>query len=155
LSEQQQEAQLTLKDRLNFPYILANQILTFQKSLLALEYSEQEIRESIEGFVHLIPQSWKDKQFEDDLESAKTKQKIDKRPIVAGNLRISEETCKSLGIEPFEEKEVVDYYKVFQACIDLLNRRDLISKKKRIEKLVEIDLDNIGENEILESDLSS
>lgn len=146
---------LTIREKLNMPYLLARQIITVQQSILSEENSEREIQESVNGLVELVPDAWKDDQFRKDLENAKTIQRIDKRPLVAGNIRITEETCKELGIIPFEEKKVVDYYKVFQACIDLLCRRDLISKKRRIEKLVELDLDNITENEILESDLSS
>jgi len=67
------EAELTLKDRLNFPYLLANQILTFQKAILNLEFSEREIREAIEGLVHLIPQAWKDEQFGKDMKKAQIK----------------------------------------------------------------------------------
>jgi len=135
MSQKEFEAQLTLKDRLNFPYLLANQILTFQKALLALEFSEREVRETIEGFIHLIPQSWKDEAFTEEMAKAKITLKIDNRPLVAGNIRMSPEACLKLGLTPFEDKVTFDYYSLFQACINLLDRRGLTSRRTFTEKM--------------------
>lgn len=140
MSEKQPEAQLTLKDRLNYPYLLANQILTFQKALLAQEHSKREIRETIEGFVQLIPESWKDTKFKEDIDKAKIIEQIDLRPLVAGNIRMSKEVCEDLGIAAFKEEETFDYYKIFYACINLLDRRGLTSKKTYTEELHTWDL---------------
>lgn len=146
MSETQYEAQLTLKDRLNFPYLLANQILTFQRALLALEFSEREIRETIEGFVHMIPETWKDKQFMEDMKKAKITQKIDKRPKFCG-LSATLETCKELGVEPYKEVTTFDYYDLFQACMNLLQRRRMLSKTNPVEQISLIELENIAETE--------
>lgn len=155
MSEKEFEAQLTLKDRLNFPYLLANQILTFQKSILKEEFSQREIRESIQGFVHLIPNSWKDKKWEEDLKDAQLTTTKDMRPIVAGTIRMSKETCEELGIEPYKTEETFDYYKMFQACVDLLDRRGMTSKKNPVQELENIDFDAVAKTKIGESDLSS
>lgn len=154
MSETEQLAELTVKDRLNFPYLLANQILTFQKSILALEFSEQEIRESVEGFTHMLPEAWKDDKFKQDLEQAKTTEKIDLRPRVAAGVKLSVEACKELGIKAIEEKEVIDYYKIFQACIDLLYRRKLLTKVHRVEVLEGVDFDTVAIPAVLEGDVS-
>lgn len=151
----EQEAQLTLKDRLNFPYLLANQILTFQKAILALEYSAEEIRETIEGFVHMIPDDMKDDEFLKDLEEAQKTEKVDVRPIIASRIRMSEETCEQLGIPAFEEKTVFDYYAMFQACMNLLSRRGMLTKIARVEILEGIDLTNVTEDEVQRSDIFS
>lgn len=150
MSEKELEAELTLKDRLNFPYLLANQILTFQKAILNLEFSEREIREAIESFVHLIPEDWKDQKFEDEIKKAKTVKKTDVRPVVAGGIRMSEETCKELEIPDYKEEEVFDYYKMFQACINLLNRRKMLSKVNPVEQIDFIELEHIAETEASE-----
>lgn len=139
-------AELTLKDRLNYPYLLANQILTFQKSILNMEYPTSVIREAIEGFVHLIPESWKDEKFLDDIKKAMKKEPKDNRPIVAGNLRMNEETCKALGIEPFVAVDAFDYYMMFQACVDLLDRRGLTSKRTYTEKMTGNPYQDLGED---------
>ena len=145
MSEKQAEAQLTLKDRLNFPYILANQILTFQKAILNLEYSDKMIRKAIEGFVVSIPDDWADDEFKEDIEKATVVKKIDKRPLVAGNIRMNKETCEALGIKAFEEETVVDEDKLFHACINLLNRRKMLSKVNPVEEISFVELEKIGE----------
>lgn len=134
-SEQLNAFQLTLKDKVNFPYILANQMLTFQKALLALEYSEREIKECVHGFVSIIPSEWKDDKFKEDLDKSFVEKKIDVRPRVAGNIRMSKEACKEIDIPAFKTEKTVDYYLRFQACVDLLNRRGLISEKTKTEKV--------------------
>jgi len=134
LSEKEFEAELTLKDRLNFPYLLANQILTFQKAILNLEYSEREIRDAIESFVHLIPQNWKDEKFEEELKAAIIKKQIDVRMEFCG-VKPHLDYCKDNGIEPFKEQETFDYYKMFQACINLLDRKGMISKIITTDKI--------------------
>lgn len=137
------EAELTVKDRLNFPYLLANQILTFQKAILNMEYSEYEIREAIEGFIHLIPESWKDDKFQEEQDGAIIERKRDLRPSFCG-LTASEQFCKTHGITAFEDEKVFDYYKLFQACVNLLSRRGLLSRKHRVEVLEDVDFDEVA-----------
>ena len=153
MSEQQQEAQLTLKDRLNMPYLIANQILTFQKSLLAVENSEREIIEAIKGLVNMIPDSWKDETFKKDMEKARVKRKVDVRPDWCG-LRASKEFCEKHGIQSEIEEEVDDWYKAFQACINLLDRRGMLTKNQVIEQLEGVSYE-FADTEILDSDISS
>jgi len=126
---------LTIKDKLNFPYLIATQILTFQKSLLNTAYSDKEVREAVQGLVELIPDGWKDKDWKKDVKAAVEVTMIDRRPLVAGRLRVSEEVCKELGIPAFEKTESTEPYKLFHACINLLNRRGLISQVARTEKI--------------------
>ena len=141
MSDQVDAAELTIKDRLNFPYILANQILTFQKAILALEYSEKEIRETIEGFISLIPDKWKDDDFRKEMKKAIIKVKHDIRPSFCG-VTASEKFCEQHGIKAYDIVEGFDYYKLFQCCINLLNRRGLLSKIQRVEVLEGIDFNN-------------
>lgn len=152
MSEQQQEAQLTLKDRLNMPYLIANQILTFQKSLLAVENSEREITEAIKGLVNMIPSSWKDETFKKDIEAARIKRKVDVRPDWCG-LKASKAFCEEHKIQHEKEEEVDDWYRAFQACMNLLARLGMLSKVTRVEELESLDIDNAIENEILEGDV--
>lgn len=153
---QEHEAQLTLKDRLNFPYILANQILTFQKALLAQEFSEREIRETIEGFIHLIPDDWKDDTFNKALKKSKETRKNDVRPIVTGTVRMSAKACEEMGIPAFVDEEVSNYYAIFQECMNLLSRKKLLSKILRVEQLESIDFDTATtEDEVQQGNVPS
>jgi hypothetical protein len=143
MSQQTDVFQLTLKDKVNFPYILANLMLTFQKSILALEFSDREIRECVEGFVATIPSDWMDDRFRKDLDESKIKVKVDIRPRFCG-IPATEQVCKELGVPAFKEKISVDYFLRFHACIDLLNRKGLISEKTKTEKVEGVRYGNDG-----------
>ena len=136
MSERKYEAQLTLKDRLNYPYYIGDAILSCNKSVLSeSEYSERIIIESTKNLRSLIPESWEDDQFKKDLGEAEIKQKTDIRPIVAGNVRISEEICKELGIPTFREETTYDFEKLRRACINLFDRRGLTARRMFTEKM--------------------
>lgn len=126
-------AALTLKDKLNTPYLLGNQILTIQKAILSDGNSKESVREAIEGLADLIPVAWEDDQFKDDLKKAIVIERRDVRPIVAGNVRAGEEICKKLGLPIFEETETFDSHKKLHAVVNLLNRRGLYSREEKTE----------------------
>lgn len=94
------------------------------------------MQETVEGFEHLIPDNWKDDQFRKEIDEARTTTRVDVRPIVTGSVRMSEETSKQLGIPAFVVEESVDYYKTFQAIINLLERKGMVSKVSRVEKVL-------------------
>ena len=146
MSEKQYEAQLTLKDRLNYPYYLGDAILTRNRSILKENYSERELIEATENLHGLIPTSWEDEQFKQDVKKAGITTKTDKRPIVAGNIRMSEEICKELGIPTFKEEITYDYKKLYRACINLIDRRGLTARRIFTEKMTGRPYVGPGEN---------
>ena len=91
-----------------------------------LEYSEREIKEAIEGFVHLIPETWKDTKWEEEIEKAKTSKEVDARPEWCG---------RKIGTPKIEQQESFDHYKMFQACINLLERKGLVAKVIMTDKI--------------------
>ena len=132
-NEKGEEVQLTLKDRINYPYLIGNQILTFQKATLLIEYSDLEIREAIEGLEHMIPFSWKDPQFKKDIEKSEITQEVDIRPEFCG-VKPDLKFCEENGIPTFEKKISLDYHARFQACINLFDRRGLLTRRNYVEK---------------------
>ena len=131
--EEQQLPSLTIKDKMNYPYLLAAQFLTIQKAILNREYSEEEINASILGLVSMIPESWMDDDWEKQEKDAKITKKIDIRPVFCG-IPTSMEYCKDNGITIYEEEQTFDYYKLFHACVNLLDRRGIITRRAKIEK---------------------
>lgn len=119
-----QQFQLTLGDKVNWPFILGNMILKFQQAIVKVEgeQSEQEVREAALCLFNSIPASWKtkDKEFQKDLEKATVKRKIDARNIWCG---------KRVGPPKFKREEIIDPYRLFHACVNIMDRRGLISKK--------------------------
>lgn len=122
------DASLTHRDRLNFPFLIASQILTFQRAILNLEFSAEEIREAVEGLVHLIPTKWKDQAFDDDLNKARIELTEDIRPRFCG-IPASMEYCRKRHMPTLRIVRTFDYYEVFQACMNLLDRRGLLSRR--------------------------
>ena len=122
------EASLTVRDRLNFSFLLANQILTIQKATLNLEFSAEEVREAVEGLMHMIPTAWKDKKFTTDVANAQIELIVDIRPTFCGK-PMDIGICKKRNLPTFKTTVSFDYYDLFQACIDLLNRRGVLSRR--------------------------
>jgi hypothetical protein len=144
--EEQELPSLTIKDKMNYPYLLAAQFLTIQKAMLNQEFSEREIKEAILGLVNMIPESWMDEDWNKQQKDSVIIDKIDVRPTFCG-VPPSIEYCKDNGIIPFEEKETFDYYKLFHACVNLLDRRGIITRRAKIEKHLGERYDNDGHGE--------
>jgi hypothetical protein len=125
---------LTIRDRLNFPFLLGEQVTTFQKAILNKDYSRREIEEAIKGLQNLIPSRWEDEQFKNDLAKAKTTIKLDIRPRFAG-VSMDRKLCEEQGIPIEQEIEVLDYFPVLKACIDLLDRLGMLSKREHTESV--------------------
>lgn len=127
----QQQDSLILGDRINYPYLLANALLNFQNAIIKVEgqQSEQEVREAVLCIYTLIPDVWTkaDKDFHKDKKKAVITRKIDVR----------KEWChRKIGEPKFEDEEVIDPYKLLHACINVFQRRGLLSKTIFTEKMV-------------------
>lgn len=146
-AEKLEEGQLSLKGRINFEYLLGAQIAAYQFVLKGEEFKEAQVKEVIKGFVDIMPANWRDKDFKEDLKKAVTKMHTDIRPLVAGNIRLDVKICEKLGIPTTRTEETFNYRAIMQACINLLDRRKLLSKVNPVEELDYIELEKIGESE--------
>ena len=97
LEEMFPEAKLTMKDRLPMNFILTNALITIQKSILNIQYSSEEIKEAVQGFVAMIPDDLKDEAFNTEIESARQYIVEDTRPQFCG-IPASPEYCQRKGI---------------------------------------------------------
>ena len=136
MSEKEFEALLTIKDKVNFPYLVARQIITYQQAILNMEHSDKEIREAINGLVELIPDAWKDDKWSEDLEAAKIEIVIDNRPSWCGFKLEPGPDGKIYGKDAYTKETKFVPNKLFHACVNLLYRRGLISKVSRTEKVL-------------------
>lgn len=121
------EAKLTIRDKVPINLILTSAILTIQKSILNIDYSEEELRESILGFVAMIPDELKDEAFNQELDDARQQRLVNTRPMFC-EVPASDEYCQKHGIETVHYVETFDYFKVFHACFNLLHRRKMLFK---------------------------
>ncbi|MCJ7761054.1 hypothetical protein MUP59_07955 [Candidatus Bathyarchaeota archaeon] len=127
LLDQFPEAQLTMRDRLPYHFLLSQMILTFQKAILNIQYSAEELREAVEGFVNHIPTLWRDPEFTQDLQKAQQLIYEDLRPMFCG-VPADREYCEEMGIPTERLVRTFDYFKVFNAVVNLLNRRHMLLK---------------------------
>ena len=122
---------LMLGDRINWPYILGVGVLKFLEATVKVEgeQSEQEIREAAKVLQTLIPDIWVkvDKKYHEEVEAASEKQKVDVRKEWCG---------RKIGEPKFEEQKIVDGYKLAHACVNVYQRRGLLSKTIFTEKIV-------------------
>lgn len=139
--------QLTVKDRLNHSYLLAKAMIAHIEKMPDAgtdEASERALRNTVEALYHTIPTIWKelDPDFFEEMKAAQYIKKVDIRPIVAGNIRLDENICRSLGIKTHKEVTTFNYRRVYQACVNLLNRMNMLAKKNFVEELEQIDFDD-------------
>ncbi len=132
MSDQQgQEQSLMLGDRINWPYILGNGVLKFQASIVKVEgeQSEQEVREAAVTLYNSIPDAWikADSQFKEDVLKAVSIKKVDGRREWCG---------RRVGKPFFVDEESLDPYKLYHACVNVFQRRGLLSKTIYTEKIV-------------------
>ncbi len=123
------EAKLTIRDRLPINLVLTNAVITIQKSILNIQYSAEEIKEAVQGFVAMIPEDLYDKDFIDEIRRAKQLIPVDVRPSFCEH-KASVEWCQARNIPITIYVETFDYFKVFHACFNLLQRRNMLLKQQ-------------------------
>lgn len=118
--------QLTIGDRINYPYILSKALISWLDSIVKQEgfYSEQEVSEAARGFQTLILDNWikADKQYTDDIKNALRTEIIDTRSTWCGR-KVGDFTKNQ------ETVTLPDPYKIVSAVINLLDRKGYIEKK--------------------------
>lgn len=124
---------LTIRDRINFPFLLAEQISTFQKAILNTDYSRREIEESIQGLAGMIPSRWEDEQYQKDRDASTEEYEVDNRPTFAG-VPSSNQFCEDRGIPLTRTETRKNYFKLLHAVIDLLERRGMLSRRQFTEQ---------------------
>jgi len=142
--EEQELPSLTIKDKMNYPYLLAAQFLTIQKAILNREYSEQEKKEAVQGLVDMTPDSWKDEEWQKELKKAEVKTIIDHRQKWCCVLESVEIYMEQWGKSPFETVIEYDPNKLFHSCVNLFDRRGLITRRAKTEKHLGVQFDNDG-----------
>lgn len=123
MSQEQQEQGLMLGDRINWPYILGMSILKVDETIVKYEgaQSEQEVREAVLSLYDKIPEAWtaNDEKWKKDLEEAIEEIEVDDRNIWCG-VRVGE--------PKFRKEEKINPHRLLRACVNVFNRRGLLSK---------------------------
>jgi len=132
--------QLELKDRLNYTYILTKSLFAIEIAVNEKDYDADKVEGLIMLFYYKIPETWKDKQFIDDINASKESKIVDVRPRF-GKIPLDKELCKEYGLKIKEKVEYINYLKIVQAIINLMDRLNMLVRKDKIEKSTGKNLD--------------
>ena len=132
--------QLELKDRLDYPYILTKSLFGIEMAYSEKDYDADKVEGMIWLLYHKIPETWKDKQFVDDVNNSVESKVVDVRPQF-GKIKLNIELCKKQGLKINEKVEYIHYFKIFQAIINLMDRLNMLVRKDKIEKSTGKNLD--------------
>lgn len=121
-------SQLALRDRMNHAFLLAMGILLFQKTTTNTQNLEGAVRETVMALFDIIPEIWHDEDFIKDVQAARSEQIVDCRPEFCG-VKASVEWCEANGVAPFQKTAVYNSHLLMKGCVNLLERRGLMSRK--------------------------
>lgn len=140
--------QLEMKDRLNYPAILAHSLTVLENAYSSKDFDLNAVQNLIWGFYKAIPSSWYDKKFTEELKHVFKEIEIDNRPKF-GAIRVSAELSLKMGIEPIKKVTIVDYHELRHICINLLDRKNMLVNRKKIEMMTGRNLEE-GETPLAE-----
>lgn len=147
--------QLELKERLNYTYIFQEGLLTINKALNSDNYDEEKVQKLILNLYAKIPDSWIDDEFKEDIKKCIQKFRIDVRPNSCGT-KLSSEACRGMGLDIEKTIEVVDIYRIQTAIVNLLDRRNMLVRRSKIEYSTGKNLkDLVEENDIPKEDIEN
>jgi len=146
MSKSEDKIQLELKDRLNYPFILTKALFAIERAYAESDYDADKVEGMIMSFYYKIPDTWKDKPFADAINSAKESKIVDVRPRY-GNIPLNKELCIKHGFKLEETVEEINYFKILNAIINLMDRLNMLVRKDKIERSTGINLDYGGEED--------
>jgi len=121
------EAKLTMRDRLPTNVLLLYTFLNINKTIKDLQYSTDEIRESILALVAMIPDDLRDEIFIKELNDSRKEIMMDVRPIFC-TTKASIEYCKRKGIPAFIKVPQLNCFEMYHAVFNLLMRKHMLLK---------------------------
>jgi len=138
---------LALKDRLNHPYLLAKAILSFVETCSNQQATEGQVREAVMTLFDLIPELWEDDAFHEDVKKARTVRILDVRPNFCGQ-KATVEWCAAEGVPAVQKIAIYNHHLLLKACVNLLERRALLSRKVLTEILLGEKYDEVTADEV-------
>lgn len=125
------DVQLEMKDRLNYPAILEMSLKNI-KSTIRTSATSSKINTMILDFLYDIPSSWYDEKFAEDIKKVI---KVRNVPNVVkwGAITLSTEYMKRNNIPLEKEIREPDYFTLKNAIINVLDRRNMLVRKDKIE----------------------
>lgn len=134
LFEQFPEAKLTVRDRIPANMMLFYTIMNVQKVVKDIKYSAEEIREAMFSLVAMIPDELRDQKFTDEINACTYQIYVDVRPEFCG-VKATVEHCQKYGIQTTQIIQQVDYFGLYHAVHNLLQRANISFRQQPKEIL--------------------
>jgi len=151
-TQKEDSIQLELKERLDYPYIFQEGLLTINKAMNRPEMDIKRIQSLILNLYSKIPDSWIDDKFKQDIKLCIKYINIDIRPDICGT-PMSIEVCIKQGIKYYQRDEIIDYFALQTAIINLLDRRNMLVRRSKIEYSTGVNLAYIEEKDIPDEEM--
>lgn len=129
LMEMFPEAKLTLRDRIPTNMLYLYTFLNINKTIKDIKFSEAEIRESVLALVAMVPDELRDEKFQEELKAATKILVFDVRPSFC-QVKASVEYCLRKGIPITQQIQRLDYFAMYHAVFNLLERKNMLFKKQ-------------------------
>lgn len=133
-------ATLTMKDRIPTNILLLYTILSINKSIRDIQFTDAELREAILSLIAMIPDGMRDDQFKQEMDESTQKISMDIRPENCG-VKASIEICEQLGIPHTQIYEQQDYFAMYHAVFNLLMRQHMLlrTQDKEVQTFTEVE----------------
>ena len=125
--------QLELKERLRYPEYLEEVIKNINTAFNNEKLSTSKVNMMILNFLHDIPSSWYDNEFVEDIKGVIT-ERIIPNVVKWCGISMSKEYMEEHDIPLTKKVTNVNYFKLKNAIINLLDRRNMLVRKDKIEK---------------------
>ncbi len=124
--------QLEFKERLNYPEYLQTVIQNINNALNNEKISMNKVKTMIMNLLNDIPHSWYDLDFEKAIKGV-TKEREVPNVIEFSGARLSNAYMKKHEIPLTKKVTDVDFFRLKNAIINLLDRRNMLVRKDKIE----------------------
>jgi len=151
-TQKEDSIQLELKERLNYPYIFQEGLLTINKAMNTPDMDIKKVKSLILNLYSKIPDSWIDEEFKSDVKDCIKYINIDCRPEVCG-IPMNIDECINQGIQYYKKEEIIDHFALQTAIINLLDRRNMLVRRSKIEASTGVNLDYVDEKDVPNEDI--
>jgi len=125
--------QLEFKERLNYPEYLQNVIQNINNALNNEKVSMNKVKTMIMNLLNDIPNTWYDLDFEKDIKNVTRKREIP-NIIEFSGVPLSNAYMERNKIPLTKIVIDVDFFRLKNAIINLLDRRNMLVRKDKIEQ---------------------
>ena len=124
--------QLEFKERLNYPEYLQNVIQNINNALNNEKVSMNKVNTMILNLLNDIPNSWYDEDFEKDIKNVTRTREIPNIIMFSG-VALSVDYMRRNKIPLTKKVTDVSFFKLKNAIINCLDRRNMLVRKDKIE----------------------